>query len=210
MLESFNDSVRRHLADNIWTYIGVVFMFIVGIALGALAVNYVDEVSKTDARTYIEGFVDLTAREDLQAAFILKQSIKFNLYYTIIVFLSGLIYLGILLIPVLIAFRGFCIGFTIAFLTDTLGRNGLLLSVFSVLPQNIIYIPILIVLSVISINYSLLSLKNKYIKKHGTMPSQLAAYSFSAIMLFIFLMAGCIVESYVTSSIVKLITPYIS
>lgn len=210
LLESFSDSIRRHLADNIWLYIAVIFMFILGISLGALAANGIDELAETDARTYIEGFIDLTARGELQTAFILKQSIKFNLYYTAIVFFSGLLYLGILFIPILIAFRGFCIGFTIAFLTEALGRDGLLLSIASILPQNIIYVPILIVLSVTAINYSLLLLRNKYFKKHGTIPKQIASYTFSIVMLFILLMAGCIVESYVTSSVVKLITPYIS
>ena len=110
----------------------------------------------------------------------------------------------------MIGFRGFCIGFTIAFLTDTLGKYGLLLSIASILPQNIIYIPILIVLSVISINYSLFTLKNKYIKKCGTDPRQLAPYAFSVLMIFVVVLAGCIVESYITTSIVKLIAPYIS
>lgn len=210
LLDSFNESFRRHLVDNIWIYIAVIFMFILGVSVGAVAVNNIDEIAKTDAKTYIEGFLDLTADENLETTFILKQSIKFNLYYTIALFLSGLLYLGIVFIPILIAFRGFCIGFTIAFLTENLGSGGLLLSIASILPQNIVYIPILIVMSVITLNYSLLALRNKYSKKHGTLPAQLASYAFSTIMLFIFLVAGCIIESYITSFVVKLVTPYIS
>lgn len=185
-------------------------MFIIGISLGAITVNGIDETAKNDVKTYVEGFIDLTMGESLQTSNILKQSIRFNLYYTALVFFSGLIYIGIIIIPILIGFRGFCIGFTIAFLTDTLGRQGLLLSIASILPQNIIYIPILIVLSVISINYSLFTLRNKYIKKSSTDPRQLAPYAFSVLIIFLVILAGCIVESYVTTHIVKLIAPYIS
>lgn len=209
MLDNLNDSIKRHLADNIWIYLIILFVFILGISLGTLAVNNIDEVSRSDAKTYIEGFLDLTSRNELQSAYILKQSIKFNLYFTLVLFFSGLVYLGILFIPILIAFRGFCIGFTIAFLTENLGRNGFLLSLGSVLPQNLIYLPVIIVMGVIGINYSLWTLRNKYFKKFGAQNNLFATYAFSTFVLFILLIAGCIIESYITSIIIRAITSYI-
>lgn len=209
MLDSLNDSIKRHLADNIWIYLIVIFVFILGISLGALTVNNIGEASKSDARTYIEGFLNMTSKNELQQAYILKQSIKFNLYFTLALFLSGLVYPGLLFIPILIAFRGFCIGFSIAFLTGNMGNNGLLLSLSSVLPQNLIYVPIIIVMGVIGANYSLLALRNRYFKKFGAQPNLFATYALSILVLFILLVAGCIVESYITSLIVKVITPYI-
>jgi stage II sporulation protein M len=209
LLDSLNDSIKRHLADNIWIYLIIIFIFILGISLGALAVNNIDEVSKSDAKTYVEGFLDLTSQNELQSADILKQSIKFNLYFTAILFFSGLVYLGILFIPALIAFRGFCIGFSIAFLTGNLGRNGFLLSLGSVLPQNLIYVPVIIIMGVIGMNYSLWALRNKYFKKFGALNKLFATYAFSTLMLFIVLIAGCIVEAYITSLIIRAITPYI-
>ena len=209
MLDSLNDTIRRHLADNIWIYIIVILMFILGISLGAMTVNNIDEVSKSDARTYIEGFLELTSRNELQPAYILKQSIKFNLYFSLVLFFSGLVYLGIVLIPVLIAFRGFCIGFSIAFLTENFGSNGFFLSIGSVLPQNIIYVPVIIIMGVTGLNYSLWTFRNKYFKKCGAIPNLFATYAFSTLILFILLISGCIVEAYMTSLIVRLITPYI-
>jgi len=208
LLDSLNDSIRRHLADNIWIYVIVVFMFILGIGLGAMTVNRIDEVSKTDAKTYIEGFLELTSRNELQTTYILKQSIKFNLYFTLVLFFSGLVYLGIIIVPVLIAFRGFCIGFSIAFLTENFGSNGFLLSIGSVLPQNLIYVPVIIVMGVIGLNYSLLAFRNKYFKKYGAVSNLFAPYAFSTLVLFIVLIAGCIVEAYITSLLVRAITPY--
>ncbi len=209
MLDSLNDSIKKHLADNIWAYLIVVFLFMLGISMGALTVNNIDDMSRTDAITYIEGFLDLTSRNELQSSYILRQSIKFNMYFSIILFLSGLFYLGIIIIPLLIIFRGFCIGFSIAFLTENIGRNGFLLSLGSVLPQNLIYVPVIIVMGVIGFNYSLWTLRNKYFKKFGAVPNLMATYSFTSLVLFILLVAGCIVEAYVTSLIVRIITPYI-
>lgn len=209
MLDSLNDSIRKHIADNIWVYLAVILMFIIGISLGALTVNNIDDIAKADAKTYIEGFLNLTSQNDLQPSYILKQAIKLNLYFSLLMFFSGLVYLGVILIPVYVAFRGFCIGFSIAFLTENIGRNGFLLSLGSVLPQNIIYVPVILIMGAIGMNYSLRALRNKYFKKFGPQPNLFATYAFSMVVLFILLAAGCIVESYITSVIVKAITPYI-
>lgn len=205
---SLKDSVKRHFADNIWIYLIIIFMLILGISLGSLTVNNIDDVSKEDAAAYIKGFLDLAHQNGLQSAYILKQSIKFNLYFTLVLFLSGLTYLGILFIPIIIAFRSFCIGFSIAFLTDNFGSNGFLLSIGSVLPQNLIYVPVTIVMGVIGLNYSLWALKNKYFKRFGAVQNLFAAYALSTLVLFILLIGGCIVESYITSQIIRLFTPY--
>lgn len=209
MLDSLNNRIKRHLVDNIWIYMIVVFVFILGISLGSMTVNNIDDVSKNDAKLYIEGFLDLTSQNELQSAYILKQSIKFNLYFTMILFLSSLTYLGILIIPLLAAFRGFCIGFSVAFLTQNFGSNGFLLSIGSVLPQNIIYVPVIIVMGVVGLNYSLWAFRNRYFKKYGAASNLFAPYAFATLVLFVILIAGCIVESYITSIIIKAITPYV-
>ncbi|HOS69361.1 MAG TPA: stage II sporulation protein M [Bacillota bacterium] len=209
MPDSLNDSIRRHLADNIWIYLIVIFSFILGISLGALAVNNIDEAAKTDAIIYLEGFLDLTNQNQLQSEAILKQSIKYNFYYAMILFFSGAVYIGIIVIPMLVAFRGFCIGFSIAFLTKNVGSNGFLLSLGSVLPQNLIFVPVIIVMGVTGFNYSLWALRYKYFKKSAVVPRIFAAYALSMLVLFILLVAGSIVEAYITSLIVRAIVPYI-
>ena len=209
MPDSLNDSIRRHLADNIWIYLIVIFSFILGISLGALAVNNIDEAAKTDAIIYLEGFLDLTNQNQLQSEAILKQSIKYNFYYAMILFFSGAAYIGIIVIPMLVAFRGFCIGFSIAFLTKNVGSNGFLLSLGSVLPQNLIFVPVIIVMGVTGFNYSLWALRYKYFKKSAVVPRIFAAYALSMLVLFILLVAGSIVEAYITSLIVRAIVPYI-
>lgn len=209
MLDSLNDSIRRHLADNIWIYLVIIIALILGISLGAVTVNNIDEVSRADATTYVEGFLELTSGNELQSSQILRQSIKFNLYFSLLMFLSGLTYLGVAFIPMFVAFRGFCIGFSVAFLAGNIGNGGLLLSISSVLPQNIIYIPVIIIMGAVGMNYSLHTFRNKYFKKYGAMNNLFAAYAFTSFVLFIILIGGCIVESYITALIIKAITPYV-
>lgn len=210
LLDSLNDTIRRHIANNAWIYLIIVFVFIIGISLGSLTVNNIDEVTKTDARAYLEGFLNLTSENELQSSSILKQSIKFNLYFSLLLFFSGLLFAGILFIPIIVAFRGYCIGFSIAFLTDSFGANGFLLSLCSILPQNFIYVPVTIVTGAIGLNYSLWALRNKFFKRLGPSPNLFVTYAFSSFVLLIFFIAGSIVEAYITSLIVKIFIPYIT
>lgn len=210
MLNSLNDTIKRHLADNIWIYSIIILMFVLGITIGALAVNGIDDMTGTDARLYLEGFLDYASRGELQSVYILKQSIKFNLYFALLMFLSGLIYLGMFFIPLLTVFRGFCIGFSIAFLTESFGRTGFVLSLGSILPQNIIFVPVIIIIGVVGLNYSLYTFRCRYLKKIRIEQRFFSAYALSAFVLFTLLIAGSIVEAYITSLIVKLITSYMT
>lgn len=209
MFNNLNDILKRHLSQNIWVYTIILFTFILGISLGALTVNTLDEETRTDAKTYIEGFLNIAANNEISQASILKQSIKFNLYFSVIVLFSGLFYLGVIFIPVLAAFRGFCIGFTVAFLTQSMGNNGFYLALASILPQNLIYVPVIIILCACALNQSIIVLRNKYFRKYSTGTGQIPAYIISVGILFILFVAGSIVESYITSSVIRLITPYL-
>ncbi len=209
MLNNLNDIARRHLAQNLWVYTIILFMFIVGVSLGALTVNTLDDATREDAKTYIEGFLNIAANNEISQSSILRQSIKFNLYFSVLVLFSGLFYLGVVLVPVLAAFRGYCIGFTVAFLTQSMGSNGFYLALASVLPQNLIYVPVIIILCACALNQAFSIFRNKYFRKYSGIPGQISAYIISIAILFVLFVAGSIVESYITSTVIKLITPYL-
>lgn len=208
MLLRLNETIRRHLSDNIISYAIIIFFFILGISFGAITVKNIDVTTKSEVKSYIDGFISITRTDSIHSTEILKQSIKFNLLSTGALFIAGLTYAGILLTPAIAAFRGFCIGFTVAFLTDSLGKGGFLLALVSILPQNIIYIPILIIFCVCSISLSLAVLRNRLNRKHGELSSFIWSFALSALFLFLIMMGGSVIESYLTPYLVKLVAPY--
>jgi stage II sporulation protein M len=209
MLMRLNESIRRHLSDNIISYAIIVFFFILGISLGALTVSNIGIDTKSDVKSYIDGFISISRTDNIHSVEILKQSIKFNLITAVTLFIAGLTYAGIILVPIIATFRGFCIGFTVAFLTDSLNKGGFLLSLVSILPQNIIYIPILIVFCVCSISLAFAVFRSKLNRKHNEITAYFWSFGMTALVLFIIMLGGSIIESYITPYLVKLVAPYL-
>ncbi|MDF2840458.1 MAG: spoIIM [Clostridia bacterium] len=209
MLRNLSDTIRRHLSDNLISYAIIIFFFILGISLGALTVSNIDIETKSDVKSYIDGFISISRTDNVHSIEILKQSIKFNLITAAVLFIAGLSYAGILIVPMIAAFRGFCIGFTVAFLSDSLDKGGLLLSMVSILPQNIIYIPILIVFCVCSIGLAFAIFRSKLNRKHNEASAYIWSFGITALFLFVFMLGGSVIESYITPYLVKLIAPYL-
>lgn len=209
MLMRLNETIRRHLSDNIISYAIVLFFFILGISMGALTVSNINIDMRSDVKSYIDGFINITRTESIHPVEILKQSIKLNLITALVLSLAGLTYAGILLVPIISTFRGFCIGFTVAFLTDALGRGGFLLSLVSILPQSLVYIPVIVVFSVCSISFSFAILKAKLNRKRSEISSYMVSYALTSLVLFLIMIAGSIIESYMTPLLVKLVAQYL-
>lgn len=209
MLMRLNETIRRHLSDNIISYAVVVFFFILGISLGALTVSNIDIDTKSDVKAYIDNFISISRTDSVHSVEILKLSIKFNLITTGALFLAGLTYVGIIIVPMISTFRGFCLGFTVAFLTDSLGRGGFLLALVSILPQNLVYLPVLIILCVCSVSLSFVVLRSKLNRKSNEALTYIWSFGMTAVLLFLIMMGGSIIESYITPYLVKLVAPYL-
>jgi stage II sporulation protein M len=209
MMLGLNETIKRHLSDNIISYAIVIFFFILGISLGALTVGNIDIETKSDVKTYIDSFISISRTDNVNSLEILKQSIKFNLVTCAALFLSGLTYAGVVIVPLITTFRGFCLGITVAFLNDSLSKGGLLLSLASILPQNLVYIPILIVFCVCSISLAFTILKNKLNRKNNEVAGYFWSISMTALFLFVIMIGGSIIESYITPYLVKLVAPYL-
>ena len=57
------------------------------------------------------------------------------------------------------------VGFTVGFLVSQHGWNGLLLAFVSVLPQNLIIIPVFLVMTTIAASFSLRMIRHQFIRK---------------------------------------------
>jgi stage II sporulation protein M len=209
MLRGLNETIKRHLADNIISYAIIIFFFILGISLGALTVSNIDIETKSDVKAYLDNFISISRTDSVHSLEILKQSIKFNLITCLVLFLSGLTYAGVLIVPLISAFRGFCIGITVAFLNDSLSKGGLLLSLASILPQNLVYIPVLIVLCVCSVSLAFTILRNKINRKNNEVIGYFWSIAMTALFLFVMMLGGSVIESYITPYLVKLVAPYL-
>ncbi|EEM20959.1 Stage II sporulation protein M [Bacillus thuringiensis serovar tochigiensis BGSC 4Y1] len=66
---------------------------------------------------------------------------------------------------ILLFAKGVVVGFTVGFLVSQHGWNGLLLAFVSVLPQNLIIIPVFLVMTTIAASFSLRMIRHQFIRK---------------------------------------------
>ena len=157
----FISIIKQDILNNTKSYLIVIGIFIIGILFGVIFINQLE--NKEEITNYINTYIDETKTLE-NGDFIgeLKNDIKQNIGLVILLWFAGTTIIGIPIVLGIILFRGFCLGYTISTCVYVLGRvKGLLFILITMLMQNIIYIPVLIILGVSSIKLYKSIIKDK-------------------------------------------------
>lgn len=203
----FRDAILNHIKQNNGLYFLVLIFFGIGVGIGAFTFITLDDIQKQELIKYLQNFFQVLTGNNVDSIAILKQSIKNNLQNWIVIWIIGVTIIGIPVTLILIGIRGFIIGFTVGSFVDGLGIKGVIFTLLAIVPQNIIIIPCFIVMSVISIGFSLMIIRNK-LARRVTMGfwQKFTYYSLFTIVLFLISILGCLIESYITPELVKILS----
>lgn len=143
--------MKDDVFNNAKSYFIVVIIFVVGIFFGVMFVNQTED--KSEIEKYINTYVDETKVLQNGDYFSeLQKDIKNNVGLVLLLWFAGTTIIGIPIVLGVILFRGFCLGYTIASCVFALGRmKALIFIAITILLQNIIFIPALMILGVSSI-----------------------------------------------------------
>lgn len=210
LLKKFTEMVYKHIKGNLIIYFLVCMFFIIGISSGAFTVKALSSNQKQELIAYMRNFFQILHNKPINEFSVLKQSLTNNLQTSLFIWLLGITVIGIPLILLLIAIRGFIIGFTVGFLIEQLKMNGILFSVISILPQNLFIIPSLLAIAVISIGFSTMVIKNRLNKSHNAQNTfkQFILYTTINTFIFSFIILGSVIEAYVTPVFMRLFSQY--
>lgn len=153
--------IKDDIFDNAKSYFIIVIMFVVGIFLGVMLVNQTED--KSEIEKYINTYIDQTKSLQNGNYFLeLQKDIKNNIALVSLLWFAGTTIIGIPIVFGVILFRGFCLGYTIASCVFTLGRaKALMFIAITIMLQNIVFIPALIILGVSSIKLYKSIIKDK-------------------------------------------------
>ncbi|QGT98988.1 Stage II sporulation protein M (SpoIIM) [Candidatus Syntrophocurvum alkaliphilum] len=197
------DYVKTHLKDNKWQYLLIGSVLLLGIIIG----NFKVESLEGGVKEYLVNLIDNYLKVGLaeHSGFNILPSAFMNQAKTILlIWFLGLTVIGFPLILAVVFLKGFSLGFTISFLIQEKAAAGIIIALVSIAPQNIIYIPILLVWAVMAINFSINIVKGKENNK-VSFGARLITYS---ILLFIFLILifiGAFIESYLSPWLLSLL-----
>jgi stage II sporulation protein M len=199
-------NINEHIQQNFWLYIISLLCIFTGIVLGIYTVKYMSITEKGDLITYFTTFTQNMNLGDFKYKTIFSDVIKNNLSLVLGIWFLGLTMIGIPIILIIDVIKGFTIGFSISFVINGLGTKGIAVALLGVLPQNLIYIPALLISSVIAMEFSLNIIRDRINKQRiNSIWIRITSYSVVFMLILVFMCTGFLFETYITPSLVKFI-----
>lgn len=201
LLTKLNDTFK----DKKAYFFIVLIMFCLGISFGLYTVKYMGASDRNDLTNYFFSFTNNVGNEPINYGRLLLEVIKKNIIILIPIFVLGLTFFGAPIILILDLLKGFTLGYTFSFMVTTFEGKGLGLALVSIIPQNIIYIPCFIALSVISLSMSTEKFKSRYFKYGNTKTSFVGDVLNKLVIIIILFSIGILIETYISPSIIKFV-----
>ena len=206
--EKFKNIIGNHIVNNLREYAIVVLMFFIGVILGIIFINNIKEEQSKELESYINTFItSLKDGSSIDKVSLLMQSLKNNIGLGILLWFIGCTVIGVPIIYLLIAFRGFCLGYTISAVIAIIGvGKGALFILSSMLLQNFFFIPCILALGVSGMKLYKSIMKDK--RKENIKLEIIRHTIFSVIMIMILALSS-VVEVYCSSNILQFTIKYL-
>lgn len=199
MLRRFKTDIILHIQNNITIYLVILFAILTGIATGIFTAGSMTNEQKLALGSYLKAFFQHNTYQPVNRTAVFWQSLKQNLQFSIIIWIAGMMIIGIPFVFLFVGIRSFFIGFAFGFLLDLYRIGGFLFSLLCILPQTLIYLIGFLSIGVISMECSLDRLK----KRKLTLPKEQVRretinYTLKILFLTLILIVGSLLEAYLT------------
>lgn len=203
-------SLRAYLRDHSSLYIFISVLFAMGVMFGAVLVNALTLEQKQEMLEQVSSFFYTLTDQSLDdGKVIFAKSFGMHIKWILLIWLLGLSVIGLPLIFVLDFLKGVLIGFTVGYLVGQFSWSGVVFSLVSVAPQNLIVIPVLLISSVTAAAFSIRLVKSRILKNDNQAPILPSLIRFTAIIAAMcVLLAGIsLYEGYVSPIFMRSVTP---
>lgn len=208
----YQNVAADHLREYSSIYLFVVVLFLMGVIFGAVIVNSLSFTQKEDLFYYLSQFFGQAADGDVASGRdLFMQSFFDNSKFIGLIWVLGISIIGLPVILILLFMKGMAVGFTVGFLVNQMGWDGFLLSFVSILPQNLLIIPLFIIMAALSVTFSLKMIRNQFMKKvNQPVLPQFFRYLFSFAAAILFVAAAACIESLISPALLKTVIHSIS
>ncbi|MGI6037705.1 MAG: stage II sporulation protein M [Limnochordia bacterium] len=203
--------IREHVQRRIVTYFFVGTIFFMGLVFGGLAVANLPPEQRLDLSNYLSTLWPTFSQEYPGARDALaRRAIMDNVVKTVgVMWLLGLSILGAPLIMFVIFLRGFTIGFTVGFLLQGQWWQGIILTIASVLPHNIIILPAILMAGAAAIGFSWSTIRVLAGKRNINIYQQLLSTTTLTCVAAAMLVGAAFVEAYITPVLIDFAHNYL-
>ena len=198
--KDLKNKILLYFSNNIREYAIILIIFLIGVILGTLYVRNMKENEYTEINSYITDFLDMVNNgSKVNSNGLFQTSLRNNLIIVFLLGLAGLTVIGMPILYIIIAFKGFSIGYTISAIIATVGRfKGFKFIISSLFLQNIIIIPCIIVLSVSGIKLYKSIIKDR---RRENIKVEIIKYLSILFMISVLNIIAAFIESYISANI---------
>ncbi|QUH26593.1 stage II sporulation protein M [Serpentinicella alkaliphila] len=206
MISQFVKRVKIHIKNNFFLYLIIAFCYLIGLSVGAFTVKIVDVKHKQELYYYMRDFFSVFTKEGFLGFEIMKQSFVNNFQLLTLSWLLGLLVITAPLVILIIVFKGFIIGFSTGILIEEFSGAGLLVLIFSVIPQNIIILVIFFLAAQLSFAFAWHTIKSRSKATLNTSFGKKATvYTVTYCILILTVTIAAFMEGYVAPLFIRLI-----
>lgn len=206
----WNATLKPNLQEQFPLYIFVSVLFLMGVIFGALLVNAMSLEQKQDMSRYLGSFFNTVTQgveTSYSATFI--DALSAHVKWILLIWLLGLSVIGLPGIFILDFLKGVLIGFSIGYLVGQLSWKGVVFALASLAPQNLIIIPVLMMMSVFAISFSMFMIRNRFLNQRGNMKQAFTIYCVQSLAMVGMMLAVSLFETFVTPKLIEWVAPWL-
>jgi stage II sporulation protein M len=207
-MSDLSRTMRAYMKEHMPLYVYVTVLFTTGVVFGVVIIQALTLEQKQELSRHLGNFfqtVDLGMQWDPQHSFL--QSFILNVKWLGLICLLGLSVIGLPFILFMDFLKGVLVGFTVGFMVGEYAWKGMLFALVSVVPQNLLLIPALIIGSVTSIAFGLYLLRNRFLRQQSSISVSLSKFIAIIFSLVIILLGVSLYEAFLSPWFMQLVTP---
>lgn len=203
--------VFNHFRDNFFIYFVVTALFFIGIVIGSIAIKVLQPEKVNRIMLFVNSLFKSIDTSDINNISILKQSLIDNYKAIFVIWVTSTLFVGIIIVPIIVLFKGFALGFSVGFFVYEYGLKGFLFSILGIFSQNLFIVPGIISISAIGLAFSMKNIKKrKNRSRNNKFLSEFIDYSLLILLFSAFLLIGCFIEAYLTPIFMKFFLNYLN
>lgn len=203
----YQSNAANYFREHSSIFLFIVVLFLMGVIFGAIVVNSMSITQKEDLFYYLSQFFgEVSNGKVADNNDLFMQSFFHNSKFIGLIWVLGISIIGLPVILILLFIKGMVVGFTVGFLVNQMGMKGFLLAFVSILPQNLITIPVFIMMSAFSVIFSMRMIKKQFMKKYAqpVLP-YFKKYIFVLLISIVFISAASGVEAFLSPWLMKML-----
>ncbi|WP_206460809.1 stage II sporulation protein M [Anaerovorax sp. IOR16] len=187
------------------TIFAILFFFLLGISVGTFMELMLSAQDKNDLLQYLNQNLFTVKLSSDSFPQIFVNSVANNLGLLILIALSGVTVIGFPVALLSVAYKGITLGFSSALLLDTLSLKGSALILLTMVPQNIILVPILLLTAICATNFAFNTISDRRSGIKKSLTNNAGSYVLYYILFSLLLLIGCLIESFICPILLQLI-----